>query len=212
MLQKAAVDKNLMDLLLRLQSDPVLNNFILAGGTALALTLGHRKSVVIDLFSDTDFDEGKLLEHLERNYDFRMNFMSRSTLRGSVGDVRVDLIAHNYPYLKKPLVMNGIRLLSYEDIAAMKVNAIAGDGTRVKDFIDIYFLLNEFSFGEIIGFFSAKYSSRNNAHAIKSLAWFEDADVNDWPVMIKESNLTFKEVEKKITIHRKRFLAGEGIS
>lgn len=211
MLQKAAVDKNLMDLLIRLQGDPVLSEFVLAGGTALALLLGHRKSVDIDLFSNTGFDEGRLLEHLEREYDFRMNNISRSTIRGSIGNIRVDLIAHDYPYLREPLVMDGVRLLSMEDVAAMKVNAIAGDGTRVKDFIDIFFLLREFSFKDILGFFSKKYSLRNNAHALKSLAWFEDVDVNDWPVMIKESNLTFEKVKKEITTHLKRFLAREGI-
>ncbi len=212
MLQKAAVDKRLIDLLGRLQGDPFLSDFVLAGGTALALMLGHRKSIDIDLFCKTGFDEARLLEHLEREYDFRMNNISRSTIKGSIGNIRVDLIAHDYPYLREPLVMDGVRLFPMEDIAAMKVNAIAGDGTRVKDFIDIYFLLREFSFKDILGFFSKKYSSRNNAHALKSLAWFEDADVNDWPVMIKEPTLTFEKVKKEITTHRKRYLAGEGIS
>ena len=109
------------------------------------------------------------------------------------------------------MLFRSVRLLSMEDVAAMKVNAIAGDGTRVKDFIDIFFLLREFSFKDILGFFSKKYSLRNNAHALKSLAWFEDVDVNDWPVMIKESNLTFEKVKKEITTHLKRFLAREGI-
>jgi len=212
MLQKAAVDKSLIDLIVRLQGDPYLSDFVVAGGTALALMLGHRKSVDIDLFCNTGFDEGRLLEHIEKKFDFQMNSISRSTIRGSIGDIRVDLIAHDYPFLREPLVMDGVRLLSMEDVAAMKVNAISGDGTRVKDFIDIYFLLREFSFKDILGFFSKKYSSRNNAHALKSLAWFDDADVNDWPVMIKEPNLTFRKVKKEITTHLRTFLAREGIS
>jgi len=93
----------------------------------------------------------------------------------------------------------------------MKVNAISGEGTRVKDFIDIYFLLKQFSFGEIIGFFTKKYSLRNNAHVVKSLTWFEDVDLNDWPVMIREPELKFRQVRKDIIRQRDIFLAEEGI-
>jgi predicted nucleotidyltransferase component of viral defense system len=211
MLQKATVDQKLLNLIIRLQKDQALNNFILAGGTALALYLGHRKSIDIDLFTGTEFDEVALLEYLEREFDFRMNFQAKSTLKGSIEDIRVDLIAHQYPYLKDPAEFDGVTMASIEDISAMKVNAISGDGTRLKDFIDLYFLLNKFSFREIIGFFSTKYSSRNNAHAIKSLTWFEDVDLNDWPIMIQEPKLTFEKIKKEITRHRNMFLTAEGI-
>jgi len=211
MLQTASVDKNLLNLIHRLQSDKELDDFILAGGTALSLQIGHRKSVDIDLFTISDFNAGELLEYLEKHYNFRMNFQARSTLKGSIDNIQVDLIAHKYPYLKNPATIDGVSIASIEDIAAMKVNAVSGDGTRVKDFIDLYFLLKQFSFSEIVSFFSAKYSSRNNAHAIKSLTWFDDVDLNDWPIMIKELTLTFEKVKKEITDHRNIFLAAEGI-
>ena len=114
--------------------------------------------------------------------------------------------------MKDPSDVEGIRIFSTEDITAMKVNAISGDGTRVKDFIDIYFLLKHFSFGEIIDFFSRKYSLRNNAHAVKSLTWFEDADINGWPVIIKEPTLSFDQVKREIIQRRDIFLRTEGIT
>ncbi|HOO98137.1 MAG TPA: nucleotidyl transferase AbiEii/AbiGii toxin family protein [Bacteroidales bacterium] len=211
MLQKEAVSTELFSLIQKLQKDPSLGNFILAGGTALALHLGHRKSEDIDLFTKSEFDVQLLLEYLENNYGFRMNFQALSTLKGSINNVRIDFIAHKYPDVKVPSVIEAIRIASIEDIAAMKVNAISGDGTRVKDFIDIYFLLEKYSFGEILGFFSTKYNLRNNAHALKSLTWFEDADLNYWPVMIREPELTFEQVKKKLTRQRDLFLKTRGI-
>lgn len=211
MLQKKAISTELFSLIQKLQKDNVLGDFILAGGTALALYFGHRKSEDIDLFTKSEFDTQPLLEYLENNYGFRMNFQADSTLKGSIDNVRVDFIAHRYPYLKDPSEIEGIRIFSTEDIAAMKVNAISGDGTRVKDFIDIYFLLDKYSFGEILEFFSTKYNLRNNAHALKSLTWFEDADLNGWPVMIKEPGLNFKQVKKKLVGQRKIFLKTQGI-
>jgi hypothetical protein len=88
----------------------------------------------------------------------------------------------------------------------MKVNAISGNGTRAKDFVDIYFLLKEFSFDEIISFYTEKYSARNEFHAIKSLTFFEDIDETSWPDMVKEKELTLDQVKKSINRHRDEFL------
>jgi hypothetical protein len=211
MLQKTAVSDNILNLIQELQKDNELQNFVLAGGTALALLIGHRRSVDIDLFSTNEFDSASLLEYLEKKYGFEMNFQAPSTLKGYRGDIRIDFITHEYPYVREPVTIDGIRITSREDIAAMKVNAISGDGTRSKDFIDIYFLLKEFSFGEIVGFFEKKYNTRNNAHAVKSLTWFDEVDLNDWPVIIKEPNLTFDQVKREIIKRRDIFLKSEGI-
>lgn len=212
MLQKEAVSKEIFSLILKLQKDHALRDFILVGGTSLALQFGHRKSDDIDLFTQSEFDASSLLEYLEKKYSFKMNSQAQSTLKGSINDIRVDLLVHQYPYIKKPIDVEGINVAHPEDIAAMKVNAISGDGTRIKDFIDIYFLLKQFSFGEIIDFFTKKYNLRNNAHAVKSLTWFEDVDLNDWPVMIREPNLTFDVVKREIIHQRDIFLKTQGIS
>jgi hypothetical protein len=96
--------------------------------------------------------------------------------------------------------------LDKPDIAAMKVNAISGNGTRAKDFVDIYFLLKEYSFGEIISFYSNKYGSRNEFHAVKSLTYFNDLNTEDWPIMIKEPKLSPSKMKKEIVKHRDNFL------
>lgn len=106
---------------------------------------------------------------------------------------------HKYPFVNEPIQMEEMRLFSVEDIAAMKLNAIAGNGTRSKDFIDIYFLLKQFSVKDILDFYKIKYSTRNQLHALKSLNYFDDISKSDWPKMILEKNLTLSKVKKTIS-------------
>jgi hypothetical protein len=147
-----------------------------------------------------------VLEHLESIYKFNEQYRHANTLKGIIDGVAIDFIKHDYKLIEDPPMIQGIKMASKKDIAAMKVNAIAGNGTRVKDFIDIYFLLKDFNFKEIINFYLTKYNSRNDFHAIKSLTYFDDAIVEDWPVMILEKDLDFKVIKKSILIKRDAFL------
>ena len=205
MLHKETVESGTLDLIKKLQGDPVLDKFILVGGTALALMIGHRSSIDIDLFTTEDFEAQLLLEHLEKTYNFSLQFMHRNTIKGIVDHVFVDLITHPYPHIRSEVVLDGVSISSKEDIAAMKLNAIVGNGSRVKDFIDIYFLLNEYSIQEILEFYSEKYQQRNTFHAIKSLTYFDDMDSDPWPNMILEKNLTPKKLKTKLISHSQAF-------
>ena len=160
MLQTETVDSTTLELIKKLQSDPVLNDFVLVGGTALSLQTGHRITVDIVFFTRSEFDNHEMLEHLERNYGFLEQYRHANTLKGIIDGVFVDLLRHDYKYIEDHLHIQGMKIASKQDIAAMKVNAITGNGTRVKDFIDIYFLLKEFSFSEIIEFYKTKYDTR----------------------------------------------------
>ena len=88
----------------------------------------------------------------------------------------------------------------------MNLNAISGNGTRVKDFIDVYFLLKEYDFSEIIGFDTKKYQVRNNFHTSKSLTYFDDIQTEEWPQMILENDLTIETMKKTILDKRDDFL------
>jgi hypothetical protein len=206
MLHKETVDGNTLELIEKLQSDIMLQDFVLVGGTALSLQIGHRLSIDIDFFSKEEFDPQELLEHLEQNYGFREQYRHKNTLKGIVNGISVDLLRHNYDYVVPPKSVGGITMASKQDIAAMKVNAITGDGTRVKDFIDIYFLLKDFSFADIIGFYKTKYNARNDFHAVKSLTYFDDIVKEAWPKMILEKSLTFEQVTGEIIRHRDDYL------
>jgi hypothetical protein len=111
--------------------DELLKNFFLVGGTALALQIGHRISIDLDLFTQTSFDENEILSNLEERYQFQMDFQARNTLKGSIRGIKVDLITHNYPLVKPLIKMENVSMAAPEDIAAMKLNVITGNGTRI---------------------------------------------------------------------------------
>lgn len=206
MLHKETVDPSTLELLIELQQKEYLNGFYLVGGTALALLMGHRKSVDIDLFSNQGFDVGQMLENLSADFAFNLFFSANNTIKGSIDQVQVDIIAHRYPLIGEPIRRGNVTMLSMEDIIAMKLNAISVSGQRVKDFIDIYYLLNKYSVEEMIGFYKKKYSQYNEVNALKSLCWFEDVDLTDWPILLKAPNLQWATVKKKIKTATQKFL------
>lgn len=151
MLHTETVARSTLELLKMLESESVMSNFNLAGGTSLALYLGHRISVDLVLFTPESFDAGKLEIFLLDKYGFRTDFMEKNTLKGTIDGVKIDCITHSYGYLEKPYTESDIRLYSMEDIVAMKLSAIADNGSRLKDFIDIAFYLLVFLLIQCLG-------------------------------------------------------------
>lgn len=112
MLRTETVDQGTLECLKTLMQDERLNDFILVGGTALSLQIGHRISIDLDLFADKPFDAGKMLEYLVSSSRFRLSFQDKNTLKGKMDGIRVDLITHAYPLVKALNVVEGIRLAS----------------------------------------------------------------------------------------------------
>ena len=198
MLQTQTVDARILGLIRRIQSLPYMRGFNLAGGTALALYFGHRRSIDIDLFGISSFDEQLLLDQLAPDLNFSLHFAARNTLKGSIEGIKTDILAHRYPLIDKAVHLDGMMLLSIPDIAAMKLNAIALSGQRVKDFVDIYFLLERYTLDEMLDFYRRKYTLQNDAIVLKSLAWFKDPEPADWPVILKEPGLSWNKVKKRL--------------
>jgi len=206
MLQKETVNKGTIELIAKLQSCDYLQGFVLARGTALALQIGHRQSIDIDLFSKESFKEDLLLQKLEKNFGFSVDMIDENTLKGSINNIKTDILTHPYKDVYEPHLFGNILLFGKEDIAAMIINAISVSGNRSKDFIDIYFLLDFFTIEQMIGFYLSKYSQRNPFHAIKSLIYFDDISTKDWPVMIKNPELRLSQVKKRIEEEANKYL------
>lgn len=198
MLHKEAVEGATLGLLKSLQSKQYLAGFYLAGGTALALHNGHRRSVDIDLFSDFAFDTPQMLENITQDFQFALMFSAPNTLKGTINNINVDILAHRYNLVSDPLKEEDIVLLSEADIVAMKLNAISTSGQRIKDFIDIYFLLEKYDLKTMLGWYSQKYNQANDLLILKSLIYFDDVEESEWPVMIKDPDLNWKDVRRKI--------------
>lgn len=198
MLHKKAVEKSTLELIISLQSKPYLGNFFLAGGTALALYLGHRKSIDIDLFSNVGFDAALMLEELHQDFHYELFFTAANTLKGAIENIKVDILAHRYHLLETPKLIDGIAVLSEPDIIAMKLNAISTSGQRSKDFVDIFYLLPRYPLGDMLGFYREKYKQPNDTFILKSLIWFNDVDLADWPLIIDNPGLKWAAVKKRI--------------
>lgn len=177
MLYKETVSPVLLSILNRLQSFPELEEFVLVGGTALSLQIGHRRSIDIDLFTAGVFPSDTLPDFLaENSFSFHQQSRFKGGLLGHIDNVKVDFIRHAYPWLNEPRVVEGIRIASLEDIAAMKLNAITGNGTRLKDFVDLAYLSGYLSLSSMLGWYEQKYPDVNSVMALKSLCYFSDID------------------------------------
>ena len=191
------ISPHTFQLIQQLQSLPELAGFYLVGGTALALQLGHRNSIDIDLFSQNNFTAIEIEDALKGKHDFTVTVSRNNTVLGVVDTVKTDFIKHDYPLISAPSTQEGITYLSKEDIAAMKLHAIIQSGKRLKDFIDIYFLLQHFTMDQLIGFFVKKYSYSNPLIALKAVTYFDDIDENTDPPKLLQP-LPLAAIKKRI--------------
>ena len=167
----------------------------LVGGTALALQIGHRKSIDLDFFGNIDF------ENIYTADTFK-NFKKVITLKSSkhinifsIDDVKVDFVNYTYPWIQSKILIDGIRLAGIQDIAAMKLAAVTGRGSR-KDFIDIFFLLQKFNLKQLMDFYSKKYYDGSEYMVLKSLTYFDDAEEDTSVDMIQK--ISWTKVKKNI--------------
>lgn len=185
MLSLQTVLPDTLELLKTLMQMPELERMRLVGGTSLALQYGHRRSVDLDFFGETteDVDElaAALKEHVEQVVVGGHSKRIKSYL---LNGVKVDIVNYGYAWIDDSVIEDGLRLASPKDIAAMKVNAVIGRGTK-KDFIDIYYLLKQFSFSDLMRLYLQKYPDGSEYRALLSMAYFGDADPQPMPFMFK---------------------------
>ena len=163
MLQLYTIHKETFSLLNTIVSHREMGSFSLAGGTALALHLGHRISVDLDFFTMNPFNTDELFDFLRDTFTVTNCSQAENSLslyvESKTKNIKIDMIRHNYSLLFPIQEVNNIRLFSLEDIAAMKMNAVANRGCK-KDFYDIHALLTRFSIIELLDFFEKKYQKK----------------------------------------------------
>lgn len=197
MLRKETVTTSTLELLKELMHDNHLSSFFLVDSTALSLQIGHRISIDIDLFSQSPFDENSMLNYLTANKGFQLNYKNNNTLKGEINGVQVDLVTHAYPLVNELKTEEGIRLASIEDIAAMKLNAIVGNGTRAKDFLDIAYLSSYLSLDQMMQACEKKYPKINPFVVIRSLIHTDDV-VKNVPIRLINENYSFEPIEYRL--------------
>jgi len=184
MLSLRAIEPHTLELLRKLSANPLLASARLVGGTSLALQYGHRKSIDLDFFSSYPFEQSALIESLRQLGQLEILNRTNNILQVKLDGVLLDFVDyHCYGWIDDKVIEEGISLASPIDIAAMKINAVIGRGTR-KDFVDLYVLLSHYSIHEIMSFYHKKYPDYSEYQALKSLTYFEDAESFPMPVML----------------------------
>lgn len=181
MLQLQTVAPDTLELLKTIDSKPEMKGFRLVGGTALALQYGHRQSVDLDFFGSPTVSQEDTIDVLSSLGNITIHNRTDKILQVVLRGIKVDVIDYSrYGWIDPPVVDDGIVLASPRDIAAMKINAIEGRGSR-KDFVDIYMLLQHYTLGELLDFYSMKYPNYSIFRALLSLTYFDDAETQAMP-------------------------------
>ncbi|MCB0588923.1 MAG: nucleotidyl transferase AbiEii/AbiGii toxin family protein [Phaeodactylibacter sp.] len=196
MLYRTAVHPATLELLKTILKKPALSGFCLAGGTSLALQIGHRVSVDLDLFGHRPFETQEILDELHPLSPLSIMSQSKNILVLNVQGVKVDFVNYRYPLISDPLKTEGLRLLAIPDIAAMKLAAIAGRG-RKRDFYDLFFILRLYSLDDLISFYLRKFDDGSELMVARSLVYFEDAD-EDEEVILLEEKIRWESVKRLI--------------
>lgn len=172
-------------------------NWYLAGGTALALQSGHRRSYDLDFFTENKFfDEEKVEKNLNGKGEWITNSISKGTVYGIFFETKMSFIA--YPYFKPAKEMRNlgtISLLAPSDIAVMKIIAISQRGKK-RDFFDLYWICQniESLYDSISKVHKQYFINQNLTHILKSLVYFEDAESDPDPEIYFKAK--WKDVKK----------------
>lgn len=200
MLHTETIEPGTFSVLKKLMTLPQLNDFSLVGGTALSLKYGHRKSIDIDIFSNKKFDQKKVIDTIAKEYKSSFNYkdgLSEIGIFCFIENVKVDIVHYPHPLITPIIKIEGIRMYSDDDLAAMKLNAMLGRGVK-KDFWDIYELLHHYTLEQMMEWHSRKYPNYMLLISIpQALIYFEDADKTEEPVSMKGQN--WESVKKYIS-------------
>jgi hypothetical protein len=178
--------RKLLDSLAALNS-PELEGWTLAGGTGLALHVGHRVSEDFDFFKVEPFDVNRLYRALSAIAALETLQQEEGTLTVLAGGVKLSFFSVLDRFLFEGSAYAFFEVADVRDIALMKLAAISSRGSR-KDFIDLYTILRGgLTLEDCFGRLPRKYGKGrlNTYHVLKSLTYFEDAEREPMPRMLE---------------------------
>ena len=186
MFQEQVLPAHSLGLLRQLSPLLAQQGFYLAGGTALALRLGHRISVDLDFFTPGIFDPEALLSFIEERCGEKSIILqqSRASICVFLRETKVELLHYPYPQLESHDLEDGILLSSLPDNSAMKLSAFTGRGSK-KDFVDLAALLEITPLETILSSHQKKFPNTEIFTVMKSLSWFQDAEEEPDPQFLK---------------------------
>lgn len=187
-----------LETLRRLQGLVAANGFILAGGTGLALHIGHRISVDLDFFTDRPFTTTEVFEDIRAlGMEGRVIQEEKGTLTMLVNETKISFLGYSYGFTEKTTLVEGVAVAGVYDIASMKVIAISQRGAK-RDFVDLYFIMQDAPFWKVAENLVKRYGADriNPVHIGKSLVFFDDAESDPDPLYTTKGQTDWKRVKK----------------
>jgi Nucleotidyl transferase AbiEii toxin, Type IV TA system len=197
MLRKETVEPATLGLLKQLVKLPELQRFRLVGGTALSLLFGHRKSIDLDLFTDSPLEKEVFVPALEEAFgDVITTNESKNIYQCVIQSVKVDFVSVKDPFLNPIQIIEEIPFAHTKDLIALKLNAVKGRGVK-KDFWDVAKLLEIYSMDELFQCYYERYPYDDSLALKKSMIWFENAEDNLDPECL--DGMTWSKAKKVVT-------------
>lgn len=179
------LSQHALDTLVLLGSSGVLGDAYLAGGSALALQLGHRKSYDFDFFTPEQLLAKDFAAELARVGTFTVTLLEPPhTVLGVFNDIKLSMFRYGYPLIDKTVPFQHVQLASIADIAAMKLTAISGRATK-RDYVDLYTIATKYPIDQMFVWYEQKFGNLgNNLYVlIKALGYFDDAESDEMPLL-----------------------------
>ncbi|PIP57434.1 hypothetical protein COX03_03165, partial [Candidatus Woesebacteria bacterium CG22_combo_CG10-13_8_21_14_all_39_10] len=176
------------------------DGFYLAGGTSLAIQIGHRTSFDFDFYTPNHFDQNTLFDKFLEIFgdEAIKTSLAKNTLFCTLKTVDCSFFTYPYKLLKKPVLKRGMAVVSLEDIAAMKLLAVNRRPAK-RDYVDVYYLLEKFSLGEMIDFAKEKFPNFNFYYLLRALSYFEDIkDDERRKIQMTDKNFSWEAAKNKL--------------
>jgi hypothetical protein len=198
MLHKETVSEELLAIAVTLCAIPELELFRIVGGTAVALHIGHRRSIDIDFFSNTTIDRKFVIQALKRKFTTTEFFVSQHNIIAEINGVRVELYDDwSVPFQSDALIEEGLRIASLEDLAAFKLNAIT-ERREKKDYIDLYFLFQKLGVQTAFKAFKISNPLISEKSILFALTEVVSAEENKSPMPDMLFNVSWPEIKNNI--------------
>lgn len=184
------------------------DDFYLAGGTALALQIGHRDSIDFDFFSPESFSTEELFRKVDQVFKSHRVIKTqeaKDTLSVVIDDgIKMSFFAFPYKLIEPLLDKNNFKMSTIADIGAMKLSAITSRSV-LKDYVDLYFILHKIGLNELLQMTETKFPTLDANLILKSLVYFDD--IQEEPILFKHGDdVSFASVKKYLSEEVKKYL------
>lgn len=183
---KSGVSAQTQKNLVKLAKLDFVKKYYLAGGTGIALQIGHRLSYDLDFFCQKPVRPAEIMTELKDKGKIKVFQNDQGTFNGVFNGVKLSFFIYPYKNIFKLKEYEGVKLADLRDIGCMKLDAIGSRGTK-RDFIDLYFICKKYSLDELFSWLKKKYQEveLSLVHIARSLVYFKDADDQEMPKMLK---------------------------